>query len=345
MIEANEINSTFYALRLLSHGLDVSELDVTNVEEYPGSEFCREEQEQGLKIIQSIEESESVSSKQLTQDKIDFYVVALADRIEKLANNDLASAGYDVETNTVIPNESLEADQKPDVLTALASIRVLIVDDHALVRAGIRALLERIDQVEVVGEASNGPQTLELIEQLRPEVVLLDLTMPGLGGFEVLKAAADKFPDVRIIVLTVHEAEEYAFHALRSGAAGYLPKSAASAELELAIEHVMNGKKYVSPSIEQRAAFELNQLHPGTPPLADLTPRQREVLALIAEGRSTKDIARALSISVKTVETHRAQIMDRLGVRDLASLVRWALRNGLLESGSVEGSSRLSDTA
>ena len=108
MIEANEINSTFYALRLLSHGLDVSELDVTNVEEYPGSEFSREEQEQGLKIIQSIEESESVSSKQLPQDKIDFYVVALADRIEKLANNDLASAGYDVETNTVIPNESLD---------------------------------------------------------------------------------------------------------------------------------------------------------------------------------------------------------------------------------------------
>ena len=212
----------------------------------------------------------------------------------------------------------------------MTSTKVLLADDHALVRAGIRALLERIEQVEVVGEAGDGPHTLELIEQLRPEVVLLDLTMPGLGGFEVLKAAAHRFPDVHIIVLTVHEAEEYAFHALRSGADGYLPKSAASAELELAIEHVMNGKKYVSPSIEQRAAFELNQLHPGTPPLADLTPRQREVLALIAEGRSTKDIARALSISVKTVETHRAQIMDRLNIHDIARLVRYAIKIGLV---------------
>jgi DNA-binding NarL/FixJ family response regulator len=208
--------------------------------------------------------------------------------------------------------------------------RVLLADDHALVRAGIRALLERIDQVEVVAEAGDGPRTLELIEQLRPDVVLLDLTMPGIGGFEVLKGATEKFPEVHIIVLTVHEAEEYAFHALRSGAAGYLPKSAASAELELAIERVMSGGKYLSPLIEQRAASEISEAHPSHPALAELTPRQREVLTLIAEGRSTKDIARALSISAKTVETHRAQLMDRLNIHDIASLVRYAIKVGLV---------------
>lgn len=207
---------------------------------------------------------------------------------------------------------------------------MLLADDHALVRAGIRALLERIEQVEVVAEAGDGPRALELIEQLRPDVVLLDLTMPGVSGFEVLKESSQKFPDVHIIVLTVHEGEEYAFHALRSGAAGYLPKGAASAELELAIEHVMTGKKYLSPSIEQRAPSEVSEPYPGQPPPTELTPRQQEVLKLIAEGQSTKNIARTLNISVKTVETHRAQLMDRLDIHDIASLVRYAIKKGLV---------------
>jgi DNA-binding NarL/FixJ family response regulator len=184
--------------------------------------------------------------------------------------------------------------------------------------------------VEVVGEAGDGQEALELIEQQKPDVVLLDLTMPGLGGFEVLKVAGEKFPDVHIIVLTVQEAAEYAFHALRSGAAGYLPKSAASEELELAIRHVMAGEKYVSPSIEQRAATELSSTPYGTQQLTELTPRQQEVLTLIAEGRSTKDIARVLLISVKTVETHRAQLMDRLNIHDIAGLVRYAIKTGLV---------------
>lgn len=209
-------------------------------------------------------------------------------------------------------------------------IKVLLADDHALVRAGIRALLERIERVEVVGEAGDGREALELIELLMPDVVLLDLTMPGLSGFEVLKAAGEKFPDIKIIVLTVQEAEEYASHALRSGAAGYLPKSAASEELELAIQHVIAGKKYLSPSIEQRASSELSNILYGIPQPTELTPRQLEVVTLIAEGRSTKDIARALHISVKTVETHRAQLMDRLNIHDIAGLVRYAIKTGLV---------------
>ena len=161
----------------------------------------------------------------------------------------------------------------------MKKIRVLLADDHALIRAGIRALLEKVERIEVVGEAGDGPQALELIENLRPDVMLLDLTMPGLSGFEVLKTTSEKFPEVRTIVLTVHEEEEYAFHALRSGAAGYLPKSAASAELSLAIEHVMGGRKYLSPSIEQKAASRSDQHQPeGQPVPAELlAPEVRRV--------------------------------------------------------------------
>ncbi len=213
----------------------------------------------------------------------------------------------------------------------LKPIKVLIVDDHALVRAGIRALLEKVEPVEVVGEVGDGRDALDLIEKLRPDVVLLDLTMAGLSGFEVLKATSEKFPEVHMIVLTVHEDEEYAFHTLRSGAAGYLPKSAASAELSLAVQHVMDGRKYLSPRIEQRATFEFGRdRYGGKTTLAELTPRQREVLTLIAESHCTKDIALTLNISVKTVESHRAQLMDRLNIHDIASLVRYSIKMGLV---------------
>jgi DNA-binding NarL/FixJ family response regulator len=196
------------------------------------------------------------------------------------------------------------------------------------VRAGIRALLERIDQVEVVGEAGDGQQALELIEDLNPDVVLLDLTMPGLSGFEVLKETREKFPAVNMIVLSVHDSEEYAIHALRSGAVGYLPKSAASAELEVAIQQVLRGEKYLSPSIAPEAALEFSRDISEAP--AELTPRQMEVLTLIAHGSSTREVARSLNISIKTVETHRAQLMERLNIHDVAGLVRYAIKKGLV---------------
>lgn len=210
-------------------------------------------------------------------------------------------------------------------------IRVLLADDHALVRAGIRALLERMDRVEVVGEAGDGRRALDLIQELRPDVVLLDITMPGLSGFEVLNETTEKFPEVHVIALTVHDAEEYAFQALRSGAAGYLPKSAASAELEEAILLVMGGRKYLSPKIAQRAVLMYLQSGQARSTLPELTPRQREVLRLISEGCSTKDIASKLGISVKTVETHRAQLMERLDIHDVAGLVRYAIRTGIIK--------------
>ncbi len=211
----------------------------------------------------------------------------------------------------------------------MKQIQVLVADDHALVRAGIRALLERIERVHVVGEAGDGLQVLELIKELGPDVVLLDLTMPGLSGFEVLKETSEQFPDVNMIVLSVHDTAEYAIHALRSGASGYLPKSAASAELEVAIQRVMRGEKYVSPRIAPEASLEF--FDGDNEATADLTPRQLEVLTLVAKGSSTKDVARALNISIKTVETHRSQLMQRLNIHDIAGLVRYAIKKGLVK--------------
>jgi len=208
-------------------------------------------------------------------------------------------------------------------------IQVVLADDHALIRAGIRALLERIDRVEVVGEASDGLEALELIQELEPDVVLLDLTMPGLSGFEVLKETRERFPNVNMIVLSVHDSEEYAFHALHSGAVGYLPKSAASTELELAINRVVRGERYLSPSIAPEASLE--SFETGPEAVSDLTPRQLEVLTLISEGSSTKLLARALNISIKTVESHRSQLMERLNIHDVAGLTRYAIKKGLVK--------------
>lgn len=200
--------------------------------------------------------------------------------------------------------------------------RVVLVDDHALVRAGIRALLERMEGVEVLAEAGDGRRALELIRDLRPDVVLLDIAMPLLSGMEVLREATANYPDVKIIILTVHETEEYATHALRFGAAGFIPKSSASDELEVALRTVARGERYLSQGAVRQDQHQA--------PL-ELTPRQQEVLVMIAKGLSTKDIARTLDISVKTVETHRAQLMERLQIYDVASLVRYAIRLGLVK--------------
>jgi DNA-binding NarL/FixJ family response regulator len=211
------------------------------------------------------------------------------------------------------------------------SVRTLIADDHALVRAGIRALVEKIAGVTVVGEAGKGSEAIELIDELVPDLVLLDITMPDGSGFDVLQHVQKKFSGIRVIVLTVHEAGEYAIRALREGAAGFLPKSAASTELEHAIHTVMNGEVYISPETSRKTLIEYGKGVTKRDLLETLSPRQREVLRLIAEGRTTKQIAQMLEISVKTVETHRAQLMERLGIHDVAGLVRYAIIVGLIE--------------
>ncbi len=206
--------------------------------------------------------------------------------------------------------------------------RVLLADDHALVRAGIRALIEMIDGVEVVAEAGDGSEALRQIGNAQPDIVLLDITMPGINGFEALREISARSPNVRVIILTMHEAREYAIQALRAGAAGFIPKSAAAAELKEAIATVMQGKTYVSTQTAQQVADEPDDAQAQ---LQKLTARQREILILIAEGKSTKQIAGNLNISVKTVETHRAQLTERLDIHDVAGLVRFAIRAGLIK--------------
>jgi DNA-binding NarL/FixJ family response regulator len=207
-------------------------------------------------------------------------------------------------------------------------IRVLVAAQHALVRAGIRVLVQQIPEVEVVAEAAEARQTLQLIKEHHPDILLLDVILPSVTAVESLKEIVESFPRVRVIVLTLQENEEYAVQAFRAGATGYLPKSVASVELEKAIKAVANGENYLASQISQQAVIKY--LKDPRAILSELTARQREVLKMIAEGHATKEIALRLSISVKTVETHRAQIMERLDIHDVVGLVRHALRIGLV---------------
>jgi DNA-binding NarL/FixJ family response regulator len=211
-------------------------------------------------------------------------------------------------------------------------LRVVLADDHALVRAGIRSLLERMPGVEVVGEADTGLAALALIEAHQPDVALLDIAMRGLNGLEVATRVASDWPQVRVIILSMHANEEYVAQALRAGAVGYLLKDSAAAELDLAIEAASRGETYLSPAISSTVISGYLARHSGAGQgsASPLTPRQREILTLVAEGKSTKEIAHGLKLSVKTVETHRAQLMERLSIHDVAGLVKYALHMGLI---------------
>ena len=217
----------------------------------------------------------------------------------------------------------------------MTSLRIVLADDHALVRAGVRALLAQLSGVEVVGEASTGHETLRLIEELDPDLGLVDISMPDLNGLEAAARATKQHPSTRIIILSMHADEEYVRQALASGAAGYLLKNASEGELELAVRAVARGDKWLSPGVSRSviAAFARTPEAP-TGPFAVLTPRQREVLQLISEGHATKEIARRLVLSVKTVETHRAQVMERLSIKTVPGLVRYAIRAGIVQPDS-----------
>jgi DNA-binding NarL/FixJ family response regulator len=209
--------------------------------------------------------------------------------------------------------------------------RILIADDHGLVRAGLRSLLEQIPSVEVVAEASDGRETLDLIKTIDPDIVLMDIVMPRLSGVEAVGRISKEFPRTKAIVVSMHASEEYVRPALRAGASGYLIKDTAAAELALAIQTVMQGETYLSPPISKlviRNYFERTETSPRSP--EQLTSRQREVLQMIGEGKNTKEIAATLEISAKTVEAHRLQMMARLGIHDVPGLVRYAIRNGIV---------------
>ncbi len=213
----------------------------------------------------------------------------------------------------------------------MGTIRVLLADDHRLVRAGLRALLQSLAGVQVVAEAKNGYEALQLAEQHQPDIVIMDIGMEGLNGLESAARLAKFTPAPRVIILSMHANEEYVRRALQAGATGYLLKGAEPAELELALQAVMRGETYLTPAVSKQVVQNyLQGSGVKTDPLQDLTPRQREVLQLIAEGHSTKEIAYKLNLSVKTVETHRGELMNRLNIHDLAGLVRYAIRTGLV---------------
>jgi DNA-binding NarL/FixJ family response regulator len=213
-------------------------------------------------------------------------------------------------------------------------IRVVLADDHALVRAGFRALLQSLPQVEVVDEASDGRDALRLVKLHQPDLVLMDIAMSGMNGLEATERIVKEFPRVRVLVLSMHANEEYVLQALRVGAAGYMLKDADTAELDIALRAVTKGETYLSPGVSRQVVDDyVRRIGPGQTSLEQLTPRQREILQLIAEGHSSKEIAHTLDLSIKTVETHRAQLMDRLDIHDVAGLVRFAIRTGLVSAG------------
>ena len=219
-----------------------------------------------------------------------------------------------------------------DLKSTTKSIRVLLADDHTLVRAGVRALLEKLPGVEVVGEASDGREVIGLIKTHLPDVVMMDISMPGLNGLQALARITRDYPKVRVIILSMHHNDEYVLQALKSGASGYLLKRAATAELPVALRTVVGGQVYLSGEIASQflKKFPLQHIARSTSPLEQLTSRQREILQLLAEGQTTKAIAPILKLSEKTVEYHRAKLMARLNIFDIPGLVRFALRTGLV---------------
>jgi DNA-binding NarL/FixJ family response regulator len=206
-------------------------------------------------------------------------------------------------------------------------LRVLLADDHVLVRDGIKVTLE-VNGFTIVGEASEGREAVKMVRELKPDVAVFDVSMPGLNGVDAARIALKELPGLKVVLLTVHTENEYVDEALKAGVSGYVLKKQATADLIRAIQEVSLGNIYLSPGIS-RAVMEAfrsgQQLASRT-----LTAREREVLQLIAEGRTTKEIGSVLGISVKTAETHRSRVMDKLEIRDTAGLVRYAIRMGLI---------------
>ena len=206
-------------------------------------------------------------------------------------------------------------------------MRVLIADDHVLVRAGFRALLAQLALVSEIYEAGDGREAIAVVNQERPDVVLMDIAMPTMNGFEAMSRILKEVPETRVLILSMYEDEEFVWRALRLGAAGYIAKSAAVGELEAALRAVAAGEAYISPALRTTANEEQAKKRGEADPQRRLTPRQREILQLIAEGMTSREIAEELKIHIKTVESHRMHLMKRLGIHEVAGLVRYAIRH------------------
>jgi two-component system response regulator NreC len=214
-------------------------------------------------------------------------------------------------------------------------VRVLLAEDHTIVRKGLRSLLDGEAGIEVIGEAEDGREAVEKVQQLLPDVVLMDIAMPGLNGLEATRQIKKRFPEVQVLILTMHANEEYIFQILRAGASGYVVKQAAPTELISAIWAAYRGDSFLSPSISKTIIQEYirqAEAMAEKDSYDKLTNREREVLQLIAEGRSNREIAGLLHISVKTVETHRANLMDKLDIHSTAELTQYAIQKGMIST-------------
>jgi DNA-binding NarL/FixJ family response regulator len=209
--------------------------------------------------------------------------------------------------------------------------RIVLADDHKIIRDGLKALLEKEREIEIVAEAENGRQALQLVRKLSPDVVIMDISMPDLNGIDATRQITSEQPSVKVIALSMHSQRQFVDGMLRAGVSAYLLKDTAFEELVKAVRVVLSGKKYLSPDVTDIVFQDYTQ-PPATPngaPTAELTLREREVLQLIAEGRATKQIADRLNISVKTVETHRKNIMEKLNLHTVAELTKYAIRQGI----------------
>jgi DNA-binding NarL/FixJ family response regulator len=212
------------------------------------------------------------------------------------------------------------------------STRTLLVEDHALVRAGLRALLDKADGLEVVGEAADGRQAVTMCEQLKPDLVLMDMAMPDLNGVEAARQIRSTFPHAKILMVSMHGSRQYIFEALKAGVNGYVLKEAAFTELLAAIKEVVEGRTYLSPKLSEVVMEDYVRRAQGGEKgseLEKLSAREREVLQLIAEGKSSTEIAKVLHISARTVDTHRHNIMEKLEIHSIAGLTRFAIRHGV----------------
>ena len=210
-------------------------------------------------------------------------------------------------------------------------MRVLIVDDHAIIRDGLRAIMEAQPDIEVVGEAIEGGEALKKADELRPDVVIMDLTMPGMGGLEATRQLKLHHPDIRVMALTMHESDDYFFQVLQAGADGYFVKGGSSAELLSALRTVSRGEVFLYPSMATRLLKDyLKPSRAGRDRYEGLTDREVEILKLVAEGRSNQEIGDLLVVSMSTVQTHRANLMAKLGLHSRTELVKYAIRQGII---------------
>jgi len=214
----------------------------------------------------------------------------------------------------------------------LSTVRVILADDHGLVRAGIQSLVEAIDGIRIVGQASNGREALALAREHKPDLMIMDISMKELNGIEATLQIKAELPQTKILMLSMHTTEDFVHRAIKAGASGYLVKDSAPMELRMAIEAIMRGEVYLCPRVSKHliAGFLQAGGGPRASALEQLTSRQREILQMVAEGKTTKEIAFVLDVSVKTVESHRAALMERLDIRDVAGLVLFAVREGLV---------------